>query len=705
MSSPSSFNLGRAFSDKLKESGIDLATAKKYGIVPVPEGDCPKALPIKEAGILLPYYDIKGKKTKFFRYRYLKQPKLTGFKALALMKKPMRYSQPGNTINELYLPPVIDWQAVASDPIVPILITEGEFKSWCGCLHTQYPCIGLGGVWCWKASKKGIQMLEGFEQFQWDQRQVYIVYDSDSVTNPMVMQAENALAKALTSLGAEPHIVRIPMSEDKKMGLDDFIMAKGTEKLDDLLEAAEVWQSAKELHRLNEEVVYVRDPGLILRLDNLQRMSPRSFIDHAFSTRTWVEEVATKNAIRRDKKSAPKEWISWPSRAEVPRITYAPGEDRITVKREFNFWPGWGVEPVEGDVTPWKELLDFLFRGDIKARTWFERWVAYPLQNPGTKMYSTVVMWGVRHGTGKSLVGYTIGKIYGRNFTEISDEHLRATHNEWAENKQFVMGDEITGGDKRGTSDRMKSIITRQLLRLNPKYIPSYTVPDMLNYYFTSNHPDSFFLEDDDRRHFIWEVTGPPMGDEFYKRYEKWCGAGLEVGKGISHLFHHLLTLDLGDFSPTVRTMMTSAKMNMISVGKSDVGMWVSNLMDSPDAVLRIGDRVIPFDLWRAEDLLVLYDEQGKTRVTANGISRELARQDAFQVASGAGVRTASHGQVRLWALRNPEAYFKLSGAECGIAYDRERNYTTKGRKPKALKMIEQPVKQANKPSRPKVIR
>jgi len=137
MEDDSKFNLKKAFEDKMKESGIDLPTAKKYGVVPVTKDDCPGALPIKEAGVMIPYYSLSGKKTKFFRYRYLKQPKLTGFKALALMKKPMRYSQPSNTVNELYLPPVIDWEAVASDPIVPILITEGEFTAWCGCLPTQ----------------------------------------------------------------------------------------------------------------------------------------------------------------------------------------------------------------------------------------------------------------------------------------------------------------------------------------------------------------------------------------------------------------------------------------------------------------------------------------------------------------------------------------------------------------------------------------
>jgi hypothetical protein len=528
-------------------------------------------------------------------------------------------------------------------------------------------------VWSWKSAKRKVALIDDFNEFKWDQRPVYICYDSDAVTNPMVMQAENALAKALTNLGAEPHVVRIPMGHDnEKMGLDDFIVQRGVDALDELLEESEAWSSAVELHKLNEEVVYVRDPGLILRMDSLQRMSPRAFVDHAYSTRTYYEEVATAKSVSRVKKSAPKEWLQWPSRAEVPRITYAPGEERVTAKRELNIWTGWGCEPVEGDVRPWNELLDHLFKGDPVARQWFERWLAFPLQNPGVKMYSSPVLWGLRHGTGKSLIGYTMSKIYDKNFTEVDDEILRSSHNEWAENRQFVMGDEITTGDKRSASDRMKTMITRQQLRLNPKYIPSYTVPDVINYYFTSNHPDSFFLEDDDRRFFIHEVKAAPKPDDFYVNYGIWMGAPGVIGPGIPALFHHLLNLDMGDFSSTSRALMTAAKSEMMSQSRSDLGTWVAALREDPDTVLRASGKVVPFTMFRSEELLEFYDPEGKKRVTANGLARELTRQGFKKVAEGHAIRTKD-GQARAWAVRDIDKILELGHTDAGKLYDGER--------------------------------
>lgn len=670
------FNLRYAFVDKLEESKIDPKSAATLGLVMTPADKVPKDLPFAEPGIMIPYFDIKGKRTKFWRFRYLKQPEVKGFAALA-KRKPLKYVQSKGTLNELYLPPLLDWNQVAVDQLQPILITEGEFKAACATLHSGYPCIGLGGVWSWKSTHRKMPLIPGFEDFNWEQRPVYIIYDSDAVTNPLVMQAENHFAKALTSIGAEPYIVRLPMGEDNsKVGLDDYIVAKGADALEELLENSEVWESAKELHRLNEEVVYVRDPGLIMRLDNLQRMAPRAFTDHAFSTRVYYEEIVTKKATRLEKKSAPKEWLTWGSRAEVPRVTYAPGQDRITEARELNVWPGWGLDgklmPVAGDVTLWNQLLDHLFGNETTARTWFERWLAFPLQNPGSKMYTSAVVWGLLHGTGKSLVGYALGKIYGRNFTEVDDEIIRQTHNEWAENKQFVMGDEITTNDKRTVSDRMKTMITRQQLRLNPKYVPSYTVPDVINYYFTSNHPDSFFLEDDDRRFFIHEVKVSPREDSFYKAIERWIGKPHIQGPGVPALFHHLLNLDMGDFEGTSRALMTKSKRAMMEVGRSDLATWVAALKEDPSGVLVFDGSPLPFRLWRSEDLLKIYDPTEKGRVTANGLARELSRQGFHKVAEGNGVRTTL-GQVRLWAVRDVDMFAHMHATKIGRCYDEER--------------------------------
>lgn len=201
-------------------------------------------------------------------------------------------------------------------------------------------------------------------------------------------------------------------------------------------------------------------------------------------------------------------------------------------------------------------------------------------------------------------------------------------------------------------------------------------MPDRINYYFTSNHPDSFFLEDDDRRFFIHEVKGVPLPKSFYNAYEKWMGKDEVVGPGIPALFAYLLSLDLSDFDPTGHAPATDAKRDMIDGGRSDLASWVAMLRDDPDTVLRIDQQILKFDLWRAEDLLTLYDPMEKGKVTANGLARELRRAGFQRPCGTLGCRT-SQGQVRLWAIRNEGKYDGMGPNELGAAYDAERGMKT----------------------------
>lgn len=266
-------------------------------------------------------------------------------------------------------------------------------------------------------------------------------------------------------------------------------------------------------------------------------------------------------------------------------------------------------------------------------------------------MYSAAVLWGVNTGTGKSLVGYTLGRIYGKNFTEIGDKELQDDRNEWAVGKQFVMGDDVTGQDQRKYADKLKKMITQLFMRIDQKYVPSYEIKDVINYLFTSNHPDAFFLEDDDRRNFVHEVSATAKPREWYQAYMAWLKAG-----GAEALFHHLLNLDLKGMTAEDRAPNTNARQAMISDGLSDIGRWVRRLRDDPDHVLRVGNVGLKGDLWSSQELLRLYDPEGKHRVTIGGLGKELKRAGFRQAYNGMPVPT-SNGQQRLFAIRSRERW------------------------------------------------
>lgn len=648
---------------KLASSGLTMQDAKVLAIEPIGPITTANLHPSFKAlcSLRLNYLGPDGKPIPdwpgakpFYRLRYLEAP--TDFSNLT-DKKPIRYVQEPNTAPVAYYPGNWVWDELIKDVDQPLLLTEGELKAAKACKE-GFPTIGLGGVYNWRSHKLGLTWLPSLDPVRWVKRNIYICFDSDYKQNPMVCAALRDLADELHRRGAFAHIVSLPQLPGlEKVGLDDFLVHGGpssVEMLKELLSNAEPLGLTRPLWDLNSRYVYVQDPGLIVDQGTRFKASPGAFKEHLEAPLSYQERHLNKDGTISFKAvSAAAAWLKWPLRQEVKKLTYQPGQPKFITNGVgmYNIWPGWGVEPADGDVQPFLDLIDHLFTGaEPESKQWFLRWCAYPLQYPGTKLFSSAVMHGIRHGTGKSLIGYTLGRIYGKNFTEINQMDLHSSFNEWAEGKQFVLGDDVTGSNKRSDADFLKKMITQRELRVNPKYVPSYTVPDCINYFFTANGPDSFFLEDDDRRFFIHEVQIGPLDEEFYVGYDLWLDTG-----GAAAVFKYLLGLDLGGWNPAAPAFKSAAKQRMIANVQSDLASWVRNLLATPDHILRVGDIPVTKDLFTSKELLQFYDPSGHTGTTANGLGRELARAGMRQVCQGMPIRLPDGSQGRYYAVRNVE--------------------------------------------------
>jgi hypothetical protein len=650
------------FHKKLQESMLDVPEVIESHHFNPMSADGAKALglSIAKAGFKIPYFSLAGEETGFFRFRYLEDTR-TGFAKQT--DKPQRYGQMAGTLNEAYLSPEMAWDEIAKDPAIDVWITEGELKAACACVN-NIPCIGLGGVWCFKSTKNSMHLIPSLEQFNWEGRRAYICYDSDASSNPLVMAAEVALAKELTRLSAFPTIVRLPTKPDgHKNGLDDYLVERGVAGLEQCRKEAVPFADAQVLHRLNEEVVYVREPGFVVLRSGFQKLAPQAFVNHAFSDR-HITATSEKGTLIR--KSAPAEWLKWPGRAAVQGFTYAPGQPAValdsTGRAALNAWTGWGCVSTQGDVKPWTDLMEFMFKGHDESRRWFERWLAYPIQFPGTKMATAAVLWGRMGGTGKSFIGETMQRIYGTNFVKITNEQLSSRFNNWAENKQFVLGEEIAGMDRRGMMDKLKNMVTEEKIMVKIEYIPAFEVPACTNFYFVSNHPDALQLDDTDRRFFVHETPEKPMPDEFYTGYRKWLKES--DGRGPAALRYYFEHLDLGDFNPMARALKTQAKEAMVSDSMSEMERWLYFLKRDPDTALRVGSTIVRHRFWTAQGLLDIFDADGRSRTSSGGMVRALKRTGLLSI----GTFRTKDGLLPLWDLRPGETV-----AEPGIEYDRER--------------------------------
>jgi putative DNA primase/helicase len=179
------------------------------------------------------YFNAKGKKTEFFRLRYLEDTR----KGIAKVTtaKPIRYWQSAGSGCHLYLSLLLPggWAKRQHDASVPWIITEGELKADAACVLGLL-AIGIGGVENWRGDA-----FEELERLLPPGCKVVIVFDSDVATKPEVARAERQLAAMLIRIGISVYAKHLPSdAKGDKQGLDDFLMKHGRPAFDELPEVS-----------------------------------------------------------------------------------------------------------------------------------------------------------------------------------------------------------------------------------------------------------------------------------------------------------------------------------------------------------------------------------------------------------------------------------------------------------------------------------
>ena len=348
------------------------------------------------------------------------------------------------------------------------------------------------------------------------------------------------------------------------------------------------------LERMNREFCIVsRLPGIAVI------PTPDDPEVHIYSRGEFCQTVCANRRV--DKQPVANVWMTSPTRREVKRLTYAPGQAQF-LPDALNTWLPSRVTPKASDIAPWLAYLDHIFQSDSTHRDWLLAWLAYQFQNPGTKLHSAVVFWSSETGTGKSLFGYIMAELFGQhNFAEINEGELHGNFNFWAARKQFVMGEEIKGSNAQKQADLLKSVITRKFVTINTKNTPHYTLPDCINYFFTSNRENAFFLDDTDRRFFVHKLADVKLDAAYvHGTFIPWLKNG-----GYAAILDFLLKIDLTaplaatgkPFTPSGPAPQTAARKAMIQANREPIDLWWDEFMDdlpAPYLVLAMDD------LWNA---------------------------------------------------------------------------------------------------------
>lgn len=305
---------------------------------------------------------------------------------------------------------------------------------------------------------------------------------------------------------------------------------------------------------------------------------------HIYSRGEFIQSVCSDRII--NGLNIAGDWMKWPKRNKVRNLTYAPGEPQI-FKNQLNTWVRSKIIPSKGDLTLWFAYLDHIFASDSTYRDWFIAWLAYQFQHPGVKLHSATVFWSPETGTGKSFFGYLVAELFGpHNFSEINESELHGRFNFWAARKQFVMGEEIKGSNAQKHNDFIKSVITRKFVTIDTKNTPHYTLPDCINYFFTSNRDNAFSLEDTDRRFFVHQLADKKLDADYVSRTLKpWLDAG-GYSAILNYLMHEVdlmapLAYSKKPFNPFGAAPQTAARKAMIDAGREEEDLWLEELASS----------------------------------------------------------------------------------------------------------------------------
>lgn len=229
-----------------------------------------------------------------------------------------------------------------------------------------------------------------------------------------------------------------------------------------------------------------------------------------------------------------------------------------------NLYAGWPTEPKAGACDRLLDLLRYMCSLDRDPKglyDWVLRWIAYPIQHPGAKMKSTVVVHGPQ-GAGKNLFFESVMRIYGEYGDVLDQSAVEDKFNDWASRKLFMIADEVIArSDVYHIKNKLKSLITGDRIRINPKNFAAYWERNHVNLVFLSNEAMPVVLEEDDRRHcVIWTPDKKPV--EYYKAVLDEIRNG-----GIAALHDYLAHLDMGNFEPGTHPPATEAKSQLINLG------------------------------------------------------------------------------------------------------------------------------------------
>ena len=329
----------------------------------------------------------------------------------------------------------------------------------------------------------------------------------------------------------------------------------------------------------------------------------------------------------------------------------------------INLFGGFDMVPIKGNFQPIVDLLEHLCDGDVYIRDWILDWTAYPLQHPGAKMPTSVIMHG-DEGSGKNLFWEIVQAIYGEYGSVVGQDQLESKFNDYLSKKLFIIGDEVLSRQEmRHLKGKLKAMISGKTLQIETKMMPVRPETNHVNLVFLSNELQPNALDASDRRHLV--VWTPAKQDRPYYQAIATCADN----GGREAFYAWLLDRDLSQFDPYAPPPMTAAKTALIDLGRPNPERFY--------LAWRAGDLPVPFQSCSASQAYRMYkrwaSHQGEKFTSAsNYFSRQVLREAKDAIAVQVARLGLSGQTTRMWMVTPPPEGVNIGvfAAECVEAFE-----------------------------------
>lgn len=213
------------------------------------------------------------------------------------------------------------------------------------------------------------------------------------------------------------------------------------------------------------------------------------------------------------------------------KLAYRPdSRETLTVDQEvtgINTHVPANVRPLDGDISPWREFLEYLFV-DPDERFQIERWCATLIARPDIRIGYALLLVSETQGVGKTtLASCVLAPLVGpHNVSRPNEAMILDKFNSWMAHKRLAICDEVYGGSSWKSYNKLKQVITDEHIEVNQKFLRSYPIENWCHVIACSNSLRALKIEDKDRRWFYPEITEINWRRERFHEFRSWLAAG-----------------------------------------------------------------------------------------------------------------------------------------------------------------------------------